>query len=106
MVAELLIAHGYDASMLGAATPIPALVDYVEENDPLAVGLSVASPLAIGSLAATVNALRDARPSQPIFIGGRCAERYPAVSTAVGAPTCATTRETLALLDELRLGAG
>lgn len=103
MVAELLIAHGYEASMLGAATPVRALVDYVEENRPFAVGLSVASPLAIASLAAAVRALREAQPALSIFIGGRCAERYPAVSTAVDAPTCNTTRETLEFLDGLRL---
>jgi methanogenic corrinoid protein MtbC1 len=103
MVAELLIAHGYEASMLGAATPVPALVDYVEENKPFAVGLSVASPLAIASLAAAVRALREAQPALPIFIGGRCAERYPAVSAAVDAPTCATTRETLEFLEALQL---
>jgi hypothetical protein len=36
-----------------------------------------ASPLAIGSLLATVGALRDAQPALPIFIGGRCAEPAP-----------------------------
>jgi methanogenic corrinoid protein MtbC1 len=106
MIAELLLAFGYDASMLGAVTPIPALLDYVEESRPLAVGLSVASPLSIGSLAATVAALREAEPALPILLGGRCAERYPAVSAAVGARTCTTTRDTLAFLDELRFGTG
>jgi methanogenic corrinoid protein MtbC1 len=106
MVAELLNAHGYETSMLGAATPVAALVDYVEENEPFAVGLSIASPLAIASLAAAVRALREAQPALPIFIGGRCAEHYPAVSAAVDAPTCATTRETLEFLEGLRSGAG
>jgi MerR family transcriptional regulator, light-induced transcriptional regulator len=101
MIAELLIAHGYEASMLGASTPIPALVEYVQERRPLAVGLSVASPLAIGSLAAAVAALREAEPALPIFVGGRCAERYPAVSAAVGARACTTTRDTLAFLESL-----
>lgn len=103
MVEQLLIAHGYEASMLGASTPIASLVDYVRKSRTLAVGLSVASPLAIASLAAAVTALREAEPTLPIFVGGRCAERYPAVSAAVGARTCITTRETLAFLDELRL---
>ena len=103
MVAQLLITHGYEASMLGAATPVPALVDYVRKNQPLAVGLSVASPLALASLARTVGALREAQPELPIFVGGRCAERYPAVSAAVGAQTCTSTRATLAFLDRLRL---
>lgn len=102
MVAELLTAHGYDANTLGASTPIPALLDYVEKNPPIAVGLSVASPLAIGSLADTVGALREANPTLPLFIGGRCAERYPAVSAAVGARSCTSTRDTLSFLDELR----
>lgn len=102
MVAELLIAHGYEARMLGAATPIPALVDYVAEAHPLAVGLSVASPFAIGSLTATVGALRDAQPELPVFIGGRCPQRYPDVAAAVGVPSFATTQETLAYLDGLR----
>jgi methanogenic corrinoid protein MtbC1 len=102
MVAQLLIAHGYETSMLGAATPISALVDYVRKSQPVAVGLSVASPLAIGSLAATVTALRDAEPAVPIFVGGRCAEHYPAVTAAVGAHACTTTRETLVFLDGIR----
>jgi methanogenic corrinoid protein MtbC1 len=102
MVAELLIAHGYEARMLGAATPIPALVEYVADAQPLAVGLSIASPLAINSLTATVAALREARPELPIFIGGRCPERYPDVATAVGAPSYTTTQETLAYLESLR----
>jgi MerR family transcriptional regulator, light-induced transcriptional regulator len=102
MVAELLIAHGYDARMLGAATPISALVDYVADAQPLAVGLSVASPLAINSLRDTVAALREARPEVPIFIGGRCPERYPDVAKAVGVPTYTTTEDTIAYLESLR----
>jgi methanogenic corrinoid protein MtbC1 len=106
MIAELLTAHGYEVSMLGAATPIPALVAYARKNRPFAVGLSVASPLAIGSLATTVAALREAEPELPIFVGGRCVERYPAVAEAVGVPAATSTRETLALLEELRGAAG
>jgi len=102
MVAELLIAHGYAARTLGASTPIPALLDYVAEARPLAVGLSIASPMAISSLTATVNALREAQPGLPIFIGGNCPQRYPDVATAVGVPTCTTTEETLAYLAGLR----
>lgn len=102
MVAELLIAHGYAARTLGAATPIAALVSYVAEAEPLAVGLSVASPEAIGSLAATVAALREAWPELPVFMGGRCCERYPEIAGAVGVPTFATTQETLAYLERLR----
>lgn len=104
MVAELLAAHGYEVGMLGAATPIPALLDFVRKNPPFAVGLSIASPLSIGSLAMAVTALRGAEPGLPVFVGGRCAERYPAVSAAVGAQACITTRETLAYLDRLRVG--
>lgn len=102
MIAELLTAHGYEVSMLGAATPVSALLDFVDNNPALAVGLSIASPLAIGSLATTTAGLREAQPRLPIFIGGRCAERYPAISAAVGAHTCANTRDTLAFLDGLR----
>lgn len=106
MVEQLLVAHGYEASLLGAATPIAALVDYVREHRPLAVGLSVASPLAIAGLALTVTALREAEPGLPILVGGRCAEAYPAVSAAVGAHTCSTARETLAFLGGLRPSPG
>lgn len=102
MVAELLSAHGYEARMLGAATPIPALIDYVADSRPVAVGLSVASPLAISSLTTTVAALREAQPELPIFMGGHCPDRYPDVATAVGVPSYATTRETLAYLERLR----
>jgi methanogenic corrinoid protein MtbC1 len=106
MIAQLLITHGYEASMLGAATPVPALVAYVQKNEPMAVGLSIASPLAIGSLAAAVAALREAEPALPVLIGGRCAEQYPAVTEAVGARASTSVHETLAFLDRLRLGAG
>jgi methanogenic corrinoid protein MtbC1 len=105
MVAEMLTAHGYAVSMLGAATPIEALLDYVRKNRPLAVGLSVAWPLPVGSFTQTVAALREAEPELPIFVGGRCVERYPAVSAAAGVPSSTTTRETLALLDQLRRAA-
>ncbi len=102
MLAELLIAHGYEARMLGAATPIAALIDYVAEARPLAVGLSIASPMAIASLTATVTALREAQPELPIFVGGQCPERYPDVPTALGIPAYSTTRDTLAYLESLR----
>ena len=101
MLAQLLTSHGYDVSMLGASTPIASLVDYVRKQQPLAVGLSIASPLAIGSLASTVTALREALGEITIFVGGRCTDAYPAVATAVGAPQCATTREALAFLASL-----
>jgi methanogenic corrinoid protein MtbC1 len=102
MVAQLLVAHGYEASMLGAATPIPALLDFVRRNRPLAVGLSIASPLSIGRLAHAVTALREADPGLPVLVGGRCTERYPAVAAAVGAHACTAIRDTLAFLDRLR----
>jgi MerR family transcriptional regulator, light-induced transcriptional regulator len=105
MVEQLLIAHGYETSMLGAATPIPALIDYVRTNRPRALGVSVASPLAIASLAATVNGVREAEPGLPIFVGGRCVENYPAVAAIVDARPCTTTRETLEFLEQLRSAA-
>ena len=101
MLAQLLTSHGYDVSMLGASTPVASLVDYVRKSQPLAVGLSIASPLAIGSLATAVTALREAVGEIAIFVGGRCADAYPAVATAVGAPACPTTRDTLAFLESL-----
>ena len=88
--------------MLGAATPIGDLVRYIGESRPVAVGLSIASPLAIGSLAATIGALQEVELAPPIFVGGWCIERYPGVSAAVGVQSCVTTRDTLAFLDGLR----
>ena len=101
MLAQLLTSHGYETSMLGASTPVASLVDYVRKNEPLAVGLSIASPLSIASLAATATALREAVGDVPLCVGGRCVDAYPAVAGTVGATHCASVRETLAFLDAL-----
>lgn len=100
MLGHLLTAHGFVVHMLGALTPVRDLVRYVERVDADAVGLSVTSPISIAGLAAAAEALAALDPRPRIFIGGRCAVRYPATARAAGADaTCRTVAETIAFLD-------
>ena len=95
MLSHLLGSIGYRTHMLGASTPVRDLVAYVERIRPKAVGLSIASPLAIPGLAQSVTALRDALPELPIFVGGRCATRYPAIADVLGIDVCHNVAETV-----------
>jgi MerR family transcriptional regulator, light-induced transcriptional regulator len=88
MLSHLLGAVGYRTHLLGASTPVRDLVAYVTRVEPKAVGLSVASPLSIPGLARAVVALRDAEPGIRIFVGGRCAIRYPAIAEQLGVHVC------------------
>jgi methanogenic corrinoid protein MtbC1 len=98
MLSQLLGAVGYKAHLLGASTPIRDLVAYVERVHPTAVGLSIASPLAIPGLERAVVALRDAHPDLRIVVGGRCASRYPAIAEVLGVTVCRDVAETVAFL--------
>jgi methanogenic corrinoid protein MtbC1 len=98
MLSHLLGAVGYKAHLLGASTPIRDLVAYVDRVRPKAVGLSVASPLAIPGLTRAVVALRDAQPDISVFVGGRCATRYPAVAEVLGVTVCRDIAETVDFL--------
>jgi methanogenic corrinoid protein MtbC1 len=98
MLSHLLAAVGYKAHLLGASTPVRDLVAYVDRVRPGAVGLSVASPLAIPGLTRAVAALRDAHPELRIFVGGRCATRYPAVADVLGVTVCRDIAETVGFL--------
>lgn len=85
MLTHFLAAAGYDTHMLGASTPVRALVAYVQRVGADAVGLSVASPLSIPGLAQACTALAELQPRPRVFVGGRCAQLYPGVADAVGA---------------------
>jgi methanogenic corrinoid protein MtbC1 len=91
MLSHFLDAAGYDTHLLGASTPVRALTQYVQRVGAIAVGLSIASPLAIPGLAQATAALAALDPAPRVFVGGRCAQLYPKVPEAVGAAATGTS---------------
>lgn len=68
---------GFEVFDLGIDVPASAFVEKVKEVKPQIVGLSGVLTLAIDSMTATINALKDAglRDDVKITIGGACASR-------------------------------
>jgi methanogenic corrinoid protein MtbC1 len=71
MVADAFELHGWDATFVGASTPIPELVRIVREREPDVVGLSLSIYFHIPALEAELRALRDAGFRRPILVGGQ-----------------------------------
>ncbi len=71
MVADLFEYHGWESVYLGAAVPIPSLVNAVAEHKPNLVALSVTMPQHLQTCFLAVKALKDAYPSLLIAVGGR-----------------------------------
>lgn len=71
MVADLIRLEGFEVSDLGADTPAASFAHAVSGVDRLvAVGISITSPLNLGSAQRAINAIRGEVPSIPILVGG------------------------------------
>jgi methanogenic corrinoid protein MtbC1 len=90
MLSDVLAAEGWDVHLLGALTPIAALVDYADKVGASGVALSCGSPISVPSLAAAVHALRERRPEVRVLVGGRVVEQYPRLVAAIGADAACT----------------
>ena len=71
MVSDLFEYHGWDSIYLGAAVPVPSLLHAIDEYSPQLVSLSVTMPQYLDSCRDAVYAIREARPSIRIAVGGR-----------------------------------
>jgi methanogenic corrinoid protein MtbC1 len=90
MVADAFELRGWDATFVGASTPIPELVRIVREREPDVVGLSLSIYFHIPALDREIRALREAGFDGPILVGGQAflhggsavVQRHPGVSLA------------------------
>jgi MerR family transcriptional regulator, light-induced transcriptional regulator len=71
MVSDLFELHGWDSVYLGAAVPIPSLLNAIEEHQPDLAALSVTMPQYLHTCREAVSALREKFPSLRIAVGGR-----------------------------------
>ncbi len=72
MAADLIRLEGYEVSDLGADTPPASFAMAAESLDRLvAVGISVTSPMNLGSARDTIVLLRDQLNNVPIMVGGK-----------------------------------
>jgi excisionase family DNA binding protein len=75
MVADLIRLEGYEVSDLGADTPPASFVMAATELDRLvAVGISVTSPMNLGSARDTIVMLRDRLHNVPVMVGGNAVQ--------------------------------
>jgi methanogenic corrinoid protein MtbC1 len=71
MVSDLFEYRGWDSIYLGAAVPVPSLLHAIDEYHPHLVSLSVTMPQYLDVCRDAVYAIREARPSVRIAVGGR-----------------------------------
>jgi MerR family transcriptional regulator, light-induced transcriptional regulator len=70
MAGSLLAHAGYEVKQLGASVPVADLGAMVDRHEPAVVGLSATMPATGTKVAETVAAVRAARPSTAIVVGG------------------------------------
>ena len=71
MVADLCQLQGWRGYFLGADTPLPDLLQLIEERRPSAVGLSLSIYFNLSALPEALDAFTAAHPHFPILVGGQ-----------------------------------
>jgi methanogenic corrinoid protein MtbC1 len=89
---QVLHEGGWTVANLGANVPSDDLARFVARNDAALVALTASSDARLPALAATVRAVRTARPDHrlPVLLGGRLASR-PGIAQAVGVEWAGTS---------------
>jgi MerR family transcriptional regulator, light-induced transcriptional regulator len=80
MVADLLTADGWDAMLLGADTPVDAVVSMTKRAVPVFVGISITLAPHLRGARRLVRSLRAATPGVKIIVGGRALSLLPVPS--------------------------
>lgn len=83
MLAEVLVAEGWNVRFLGASQPTHLLVEHLARFRPEVVLLSCAVPMALPELALAVQLIRDL--SLPVFVGGRALGAHAHRALVLGA---------------------
>lgn len=71
MIADIFEMNGWDGYFLGSNTPVDSLVDFIGNNHPDVVGLSLSIYFNIGELIKTLEKIRKEFPEIPILVGGQ-----------------------------------
>jgi len=71
MVADIAELKGWDTSFLGANTPLPDLLSFIDEKRPDVLALSAAFYTNLPNLRAAIEAVRGRYPLLPIWLGGQ-----------------------------------
>lgn len=71
MVADIMEAHGWDASFLGANTPAEDMLELLEEKKPEILGLSVSIYFNMSSLLKMIEKIHTHFPQLDIIVGGQ-----------------------------------
>jgi DNA-binding NarL/FixJ family response regulator len=88
VVADLLIADGWEVFYVGAATPPDALALLTRERHPDAVVLCATLPAQLASLEQAVKRVRAEAPSTFILVGGQACAGVPDLASKIGADAC------------------
>jgi len=71
MVADVFELHGWDSHFLGANTPVNNMLEYIQDEKPDLVGLSVSVFFNMTSLKTGIEAIKSNFPNMDIFVGGQ-----------------------------------
>jgi len=71
MVADVFELHGWDSHFLGANTPVNNMLEYIQDEKPDLVGLSVSVFFNMTSLKTGIEAVKSNFPNMDIFVGGQ-----------------------------------
>ena len=71
MVCDVFESRGWDAFYLGANTPVTELLDFIDNQHPHAIGLSMSIYFNLDTLLRMIVAIRQEHPMLPILIGGQ-----------------------------------
>jgi MerR family transcriptional regulator, light-induced transcriptional regulator len=82
-LAQVLEEDGWSIADLGADLPASDLATFVARNDASLVALSASLTVPLESVIASIEAVRAARPSLPIILGGAAATR-PGIASTLG----------------------
>jgi methanogenic corrinoid protein MtbC1 len=96
MVADLCELQGWRGYFLGADTPLPDLLQLIEERRPSMVGLSLSIYFSLPALMEALDAITAAHPDLPVLVGGQ-AFRWAGLPAAAAYPNVSL----VASLDEL-----
>ncbi len=71
MIADIFEMYGWDFYFIGASTPLEDLINFIENNKPDVLGLSLSIYFNMNILLDSYSKIRNKYPNLPIIIGGQ-----------------------------------
>ncbi len=100
MVSDIFEYEGWDSVFLGAAVPLNALMQTIEDEKPDLLALSVALQQQIKECAEEVDQIKEKYPSLFIAVGGQAFVKMTKASSLIHADLLATTEQELMALSQ------